>query len=169
LVRDDEEETMSEGATALAARVEEVGDEVITFVEQCSVEQWHRITDAEQWQVGVVCRHIARSLEVYPAIIRRLVSGESLPAQYNWDDIHRSNAEQAKEWADGSKEEARDLLRRHTRELAETLRPLTDAQLNRASVSPLTGKELTTAQFAEGMIEHARTHLASARATVARQ
>ncbi len=122
---------------------------------------------AEQWQVGVVCRHIARSLEVYPAIIRRLVSGEPLPGQYNWDDIHRSNAEQAKEWADGSKEEARDLLRRHTRELAETLRPLTDAQLDRSSVSPLTGEKLTTAQFAEGMIAHASAHLDSARATVA--
>jgi hypothetical protein len=88
---------------------------------------------------------------------------------YNWDGIHRSNAEQAREWADGSKEVAIDLLRRHSDTLANTLRSLTDAQLDHSSVSPLTGEQLTTAQFAEGMIAHARIHLTSARATVARQ
>jgi hypothetical protein len=162
-------ETMGERAEALAGRVEEIGGEVIALAEQCSAEEWYRVTDAEQWQIGVVCRHIARSLEVYPAIIRRLVSGEALPGGYNWDDIHRSNAEQAREWADGSKEVAIDLLRRHSDTLANTLRSLTDAQLDHSSVSPLTGEQLTTAQFAEGMIAHARIHLTSARATVARQ
>jgi hypothetical protein len=72
-------ETMGERAEALAGRVEEIGGEVIALAEQCSAEEWYRVTDAEQWQIGVVCRHIARSLEVYPAIIRRLVSGEALP------------------------------------------------------------------------------------------
>ncbi|MHB8646429.1 MAG: DinB family protein [Thermomicrobiales bacterium] len=157
---------MSERAEMLTARVEKVGDEVMIFVEHCSMEQWCLMTHDEQWQVGVVCRHIARSFEVYPTIIGRLVSGDAPPRQYNWDDIHRSNAEQAKEWADGSKEETLDLLRRHTAVLAQTLRPLTDAQLDRSSVSPLTSDALTTEQFAEGMIEHARTHLTSARATV---
>lgn len=158
---------MSERAETVAARVEEIVGEVVTLAEQCSVEQWRRITDAERWQVGVVCRHIARSLEVYPAIIRRLVAGEPPPGHYTWDDIHRSNAEQAKEWADSSKDETITLLQIHCGELANTLRPLTDAQLDRASISPLTGEKLTTEQFAEGMIEHARIHLDSARATVA--
>ena len=156
---------MSERAEALAGRVEEIGGEIIAFAEHCSAEEWRQITDAERWQVGVVCRHIARSLEVYPGIIRRLVSGEALPGEYNWDDIHRSNAEQAREWADGSQDEAITLVRLHCGELANILRSLTDAQLDRVSVSPLTGEQLTTAQFAESMIEHARIHLASARAT----
>lgn len=160
---------MSERAVRLAEELEGANREVIAFAERCSVEDWHRITSEEQWQVGVVCRHIARSLEVYPAIIGRLVSGESPPGQYNWDDIHRSNAEQAKEWADGGKDEAIRLLQTHGRDLANTLRPLTDAQLDRASISPLTGKELTTEQFAAGMIQHIRAHLDSARTTVASQ
>ncbi len=160
---------MSERAARLAEAFEKVNGEVVAFAERCSTEEWRRITDAEQWPVGVVCRHIARSLEVYPTIIRRLVSGEPPPTHYNWDDIHRSNAEQAKEWADGSKEEASKLLLRHSAELAQTIRPLTDAQLDCSSVSPLTGKELTTAQFIEDMIEHARIHLDSARAAVANQ
>lgn len=160
---------MSERAAHLAEAFDEVNGGVIAFAERCSAEEWRRITDAEQWQVGVVCRHIARSLEVYPGIIRRLVSDEPPPAQYNWDDIHRSNAEQAKEWADGSKDEAIKLLQTHRAELAQTIRPLTDVQLNRSSVSPLTGKELSTAQFIDGMIGHVRAHLESARATVAHQ
>lgn len=157
---------MSDRAARLAEEFEEVNGEVIAFAEQCSAEEWCRITDAEQWQVGVVCRHIARSLEVYPTIISRLVSGEATPAHYNWADIHRSNADQAREWANGGKEEAIKLLQIHSAELAQTIRPLTDAQLDRSSVSPLTGEELTTAQFIEGMIKHARIHLESARATV---
>lgn len=160
---------MSERAARLAEQLEEVNGEVIAFADGCSAEEWRRITNDEQWQVGVVCRHIARSLEVYPAIIRRLASGESPPGQYNWNDIHRSNAEQAKEWANGSQDETVTLLRFHAAALAKTLRPLTDAQLDRASLSPLTGKELTTAQFAEGMIAHIRTHLDSSRATVTNQ
>ncbi len=93
---------MSKRAETLAARVDEIVGEAVMFAKQCSAEQWRLISNDEQWQVGVVCRHIARSLEVYPAIIRRIVSGEPPPEQYNWDDIHRSNAEQAKEWANGS-------------------------------------------------------------------
>lgn len=154
-------------AEVLAARIEEISGEVIASAEQCSAEEWRRITDAERWQVGVVCRHIARSWEVYPGIIRRLVSGEPPPSQYNWDDIHRSNAEQAKEWADDSKDKALILLRTYANELAQTIRLLTDAQLDRPSISPLTGKELSTEQFIEGMVEHTRTHLGSARATLA--
>jgi hypothetical protein len=160
---------MSERAETLAERVEKISGEVIALAEGCSQEEWRRVTDAEQWQVSVVCRHIARSLEVYPAIIRRLVSGEAPPGNYNWDDIHRSNAEQSSEWADGSQDLAIDLLRRHGDALANTLRPLTDAQLDRTSYSPLTDEKLTTEQFAKGMIEHARIHLDSARATIARQ
>jgi hypothetical protein len=160
---------MSKRAETLAARVDEIVGEAVMFAKQCSAEQWRLISNDEQWQVGVVCRHIARSLEVYPAIIRRIVSGEPPPEQYNWDDIHRSNAEQAKEWANGSQDEAISLLQAHSAELIQTIRPLTDAQLDRSSVSPLMGKALTTTQFIEGMIEHARIHLASARATVASQ
>ena len=160
---------MSERAARLAETFEEVNGDVIAFADGCSAEEWHLVTNDEQWQVGVVCRHIARSLEVYPAILRRMASGEPPPGEYNWDDIHRSNAEQAKEWANGSKNEALDVLRRHAAELAKTLRLLTDAQLDRTSLSPLTGKALSTEQFVAGMIVHVRTHLDSARATVANQ
>ena len=160
---------MSERATRLAEEFEEVNGEVVAFADCCSAEEWRRITDAEQWQVGVVCRHIARSLEVYPAILRRMASGEPPSGQYNWDDIHRSNAAQAIEWADASKDEALNLLRIHADEFAKTIRPLTDTELDRPSISPLTGNALTTEQFIQGTIEHIRTHLDSARATVANQ
>jgi hypothetical protein len=124
------------------------------------------VTAAEQWPVGVVLRHIARSFEVYPGFIQRVANGQPMPAQYNWDDIHRSNAEQAIAWANAPQEETRALLRRHGDALADCVRLLTDEQLDRTAISPLTGKTLSTEAFAEGMLGHARAHLTSARATV---
>ena len=158
----------SDRAAALAARVDAVNDEVIAFAQRCSREEWRRTTTDEQWPVGVVCRHIARSFEVYPAIIRRQVSGEPPPAGYTWDDIHRSNAQQAQEWAEGTQEEAVALLRRHGDALTRTIRPLTDRQLDRTAASPLTGTVRSTEQVIESMIGHAHGHLESAWATVSR-
>lgn len=54
----------SERADLLATQLRQVSDTVITFVESCSEAQWRTITQAEQWPVCVVCRHIARALEV---------------------------------------------------------------------------------------------------------
>ncbi len=160
---------MSERAERLAAQFEEVNQELIAFVGDCSAAQWRLVTEAEQWSVGVVLRHVARSFEVYPALIERVASGKSLPAHYTWDDIHRSNAEQAIAWADCTKDETRALLREQGNALASSVRPLSDTQLDRTATSPLTGDVLTTQQLADGMIEHARIHLDSARATVASQ
>ncbi len=60
---------MSERAERLAAQFEEINQDLIAFTGHCSGEQWRLITRAEQWQVGVVVRHVARSFEVYPTLI----------------------------------------------------------------------------------------------------
>ncbi|MDQ6833616.1 MAG: DinB family protein [Chloroflexota bacterium] len=159
---------VSDRVQMLAARVAEITDEVIAFAEQCTLEEWRSVTYDERWQVGVVCRHIARSLAVYPAIIRRQVSGEPPPAQLNWEDVHCSNAQQAKDWADGSEEEAVAMLRRHGDQLARTIRLLADEQLGPTATSPLTGKVLSTQQVVASMIGHVRGHLQSAEATVSK-
>jgi hypothetical protein len=157
---------VSERAAHLAIRFADINQELDAFAEQCSADEWRRVTAAEQWPVGVVLRHIARSFAVYPSFIERVVRGQPMPALYNWEDIHRSNAEQAKEWADSPKEETLALLRQHGDELANCVRLLSDEQLDRTAISPLTGEALSTEAFAEGMLAHARIHLAGAGATV---
>ncbi len=156
---------MSERTEELATRLRQVSDEIITFTVECSDEQWRTVSQAEQWPVCVVCRHIARALEMQPQVIRRAVSGQPLPSGYTWEDIHRSNAEQARDWAQISKEETLIPLRRHADEAVAFVGQLSDEQLGHTTKAPLDDTSMSVQQMVEGMIDHARVHLESVRAT----
>jgi len=88
---------VSERASRLTARLGQVSDEVVAFTVECSDEHWRAITKDEQWPVCSVCRHIARGFEMHPQVIRLAANGELMPTGYTWDDIHRSNVEQARD------------------------------------------------------------------------
>jgi len=156
---------VSERAEMLATQLRQVSDAVVRFIAVCSDEQWRMITQAEQWPVCVVCRHIARALEVQPQVFRRAASGQSLPSGYTWEDIHRSNAEQAREWAKISKEETLLPLRRYADEAVAFVSQLNDDQLDHTTKAPLDEATMSVEQMIEGMIEHARIHLGSIQAT----
>ncbi len=160
---------MSDRTQVLAAQFEQNSDAVIVFAEQRSVDDWRLITEDEQWSVGVVCRHIARGFEVHPQLIRHAATGHPMPTGYTWDAVHESNAQQAREWADCTKEETLALLRCHSGTAADVVRQLSDAQLDRTTKSPLDDVIVSVQQMVEGMIDHPRIHLRSIRATVGRQ
>jgi hypothetical protein len=104
---------MRERAAQLATQFADINRELDAFADRCAADEWRHVTAAEQWPVGVVPRHIARSFAVYPGFIERVATGQPMPAQYNRDDIHRGNAEQAMELADSPMEETLALLQRH--------------------------------------------------------
>ncbi len=160
---------MSDRTQALAAQFEKNSHAVIIFAEQCSMDDWRLITDDERWSVGVVCRHIARGFEVHPQLIRQAATGQPMPTGYTWDAVHESNAQQAREWADCTKEKTLALLRRHSDAAADVVRQLSDAQLDRTTKSPLDDVIVSVQQMVEGMIDHPRIHLTSLRATVGGQ
>ncbi len=90
-----------------------------------------------------------------------------MPTDYTWEAVHESNAQQAREWVDCTKEETLALLQRHSNEAADVVRQLSDAQLDRTVLFPLAGDEpISTQQIVEAMIDHPRIHLESIRATV---
>lgn len=157
---------MSDRTQTLAAQLTHRSDAVIVFAEQYSVDDWRLITEDERWSVGVVCRHIARGFEVHPQLIRQAATGQPMPTGYTWGAIHESNAQQAREWADCTKEETLALLRRYSDTAAEIVRHLSDAQLDRTTKSPLDDVIVSVQQMVEGMIDHPRIHLRSIRATV---
>jgi len=158
---------MREQAVELATRLRQLSDDVVAFTVECSDEQWRTITRAEQWPVCVVCRHIARALEMQPQVIRQAASGQPLPSGYTWDDIHCSNAEQARDWAQISKEETLIPLRHHADEAVTFVHLLSDTQLDHTTKAPLDDATMSVRQMIEGMIDHARVHLESVRATIA--
>lgn len=154
----------------LAAQFMHISDDVLAFVTPCPAHDWRLITREERWSVGVVCRHIARGFEVHPQLIARAASGAPMPTDYTWEMIHQSNAEQAREWADCTQEEVIALLQRHRDAAANTIRALSDAQLDRTVSFPIAGDTpITVQQIVEGMIDHPRPHLESIRATIAAQ
>lgn len=158
---------MSDRAAMLATRLRQVSDAVVTCAVECSDEQWRTITTAEQWPVCVVCRHVARALELQPQVIRQAASGQPLPSGYTWEDIHRSNAEQARDSAQISKEETLAPLRRYADEAVAFVHLLSDKQLDHTTKAPLDDTSMSVQQMVDGMIDHARIHLESIRATIA--
>ncbi len=158
---------MRDRTEALAAQFEQNSQEVITFTENCSEDDWRLITEDEGWSVGVVCRHIARGFEVHPQLVRRAATGQPMPTEYTWDAVHESNAQQAREWADCTKGETLALLRYHSGEAVIVVRQLSNAQLDRTVLFPLAGDEpISTQQIVEAMIDHPRIHLKNIQATV---
>ncbi|MGI8689157.1 MAG: DinB family protein, partial [Thermomicrobiales bacterium] len=160
---------MSDRTQTLAAQFTQSSDAVIVFTEQCSVDDWRLITEDERWSVGVVCRHIARGFEVHPQLIRQAATGQPMPTGYTWDAVHESNAQQAREWADCTREETLVLLRRYSDVAADVVLHLSDAQLDCTTKSPLDDAIVSVQQMVEGMIDHPRIHLKSLRATIGRQ
>jgi len=157
---------MGERTQSLATQLERVSEDLVAFIRQCPNEDWRAVTKAEQWPVCVVCRHIARALEVQPQVFRLAAQGGPLPSDYTWEDIHRSNAEQAQEWAHIAKEDVLLPLRRDANTAIAFVRLLSDAQLDHTTQSPLDDTTMRVQQMIEGMIDHAHTHLESARATL---
>jgi hypothetical protein len=157
---------MSDRTEALTAQFAQSSQEVIRSAEHCSASDWRLITEDERWSVGVVCRDIARGFEVHLQLIQRAATGQPMPTGYTWDTVHESNAQQAREWVDCTKEETLALLRYHSGEAAVIVRQLIDDQLGRITKSPLEDAMISVQQMVEGMIDHPRIHLKSLRATV---
>jgi len=157
---------MSDRARALAAQWAEVSDEVAVFIAECPEDRWLTRTAEEGWPICSVCRHIARGFEMHPQVLRLAVAGEPLPTGYTWDDIHRSNAEQAAAWASISKDDALAPLRQYGNAAVEFVAELSDEQLNRVVFSPLDAMPMSVQEMIEGMIDHPRPHLRSARVTL---
>ncbi len=156
---------MSEQARALAGQLEEATQEIVVFIQQCSDEDWRAITKAERWPVCSVCRHNARGFEMHPQVIRLAANGEPMPTGYTWDDIHHCNVEQARDWAQISTEETLAPLRRYADEAVAFVHLLSDKQLDHTTKAPLDDTSMSVQQMVEGMIDHARVHLESVRAT----
>jgi hypothetical protein len=158
---------MSGRAEELAKRFEQTNDEVIAAVQSCSDEQWRKTCSGEQWSVGVTAHHIGTSHVPIAELVRALATGQPVPPLTS-EMLDAGNAEHARQFADCTKQETLDLLRRGGREAADILRGLSDGQLDNGAELPLLGgRHMSAAEIAElGLIGHPRGHLESIRAAL---
>jgi uncharacterized damage-inducible protein DinB len=153
-------------AEQLAAQFETANNEVIAAVTGCTEAQWRQTCASEGWPVAVVAHHIAVVNRDFLWLLARLGAGEVLSPRSSMDDVHRSNAQHAHDFAAVGKPETLDVLRENGAAVAQAIRDLSDGQLDRTA-GVFGGRELSTIQVVEWIvIGHTREHLASIRATI---
>ncbi len=133
----------------------------------CTDEQWRQPCADEGRSVGVVAHHVAVVHRDFTRIIERLAAGATHSPTSSMDDVHRSNAEHARDHAAVGRPETLALLRENGAALVRVLDQIGDEQLDRVA-GVFGGHELTVARVVEWVvIGHAAEHLASLRATLA--
>ncbi|MCE5244460.1 MAG: DinB family protein [Desulfobacteraceae bacterium] len=142
---------MSEQSKDLANRLRAFNEEVISFVRNCTGEDWGRVCPWEEWPVGVVARHIGAGHYQAVALARAIVAGEKLP-ELGMDEVTRMANEHAREHAGCSREEVMDLLRETGREAADYVAGLSDEELDRTGTLALAGGEISVRRLLENVI-----------------
>ena len=154
-------------AAQLAERFAAVNDEISALITGCTDAQWRQPCADEIRPVGVVAHHTAIVQQAFTRMVALLVAGETYTPNTSMEVIDQLNAQHARENAAVEKEETLGILRASAATIAQQLRCLDDARLDRVA-GVFGGHELTVAQVLEMVvIGHAGAHLASIRATVA--
>ena len=112
---------MSERAAALAAKFEQVNQELIDVIEECSDEKWRSACAGEGWSVGVTAHHVAFDTPLLAAMVRAIASGQPFPP-LTAEGPDKANAQHAQGHADCTKQETLDLLRREVPIAASVVR-----------------------------------------------
>jgi hypothetical protein len=159
--------TTTTRAERYAAQFAAVNDEVIALIEGCTDEQWRQRCADEERSVAVVAHHIAEVNAAFTGMVARLSSGATYTPNTSMEEIDRSNAQHARDFAGIGKPEVLAGLRSSGTTIAQQLRDLSDEQLD-GIAGVFGGRELTVARVVEYVvIGHTAAHLTSIRATVA--
>ncbi len=155
---------MGERAEALAAKFEQVNQELIDLIEECSEEKWRSACAGEGWSVGVTAHHVALETPHTLGVVRAIASGQSFPP-LTLEGNDEVNAQHAQEHADCTKQETLDLLRREVPIAASVVRGLSDEQLGRTAEVLAGAPPLRAEHVIQGLLtNHVSEHLGSIQA-----
>jgi hypothetical protein len=157
---------MGARSEALAKQFEAKVQEAVAVLERLSAADWNKVTEAEQWTVGVTAHHLASGLEPVAGIVSTIVSGQSR-GTFTRAMLDELNARHAQEYAHCTKAETIALLKRGAAAAAAVVRGLHDEQLAKSGTfftdaPPMTAEQLITA----GLIGHIDAHVGSIRKAV---
>lgn len=152
---------MNQRAKDLAERLTAFNNDMISFVENCSDDDWQKVTSGEQWSVGVVAHHVAAGHYGVLDWAKMIVAGEALPA-LTMDAIDQMNAKHAEEHVNCTKSEVIGLLKENGSSIISFAAELDDEKLDRTSHLELVGGEISTQEFFENfIIRTGREHLSN--------
>lgn len=151
---------------ALSDRFANFNQQLIAFVEECTTDGWHKISQAEGWPVGVTAHHIGATH--YPVIgwVQMIVEGKALPP-VTMAMIDQGNSQHAQAQDHCTHAAVLEILRRDGDKAIAYLRTINDADLERLGYVPVLETNLSAGQvFAAILIDSAKGHLESMRAAV---
>ena len=152
---------MSQRAKDLAGRFTAFNNDMISLVENCSDEDWQKVTSGEKWSIGVVAHHVAAGHYGVLEWAKMILGGETLP-ELTWDAIDQMNAKHAKDHANCTKSEVIGLLKQNGSAIARFVAELDDEKLDRTSHLEMVGGEISTQQIIEDVIiQSGGEHLSS--------
>ena len=161
---------MSRRAASLAARIEEGAAGLAAFAERLSEAEWRTPTSVtDRRTVGQIVNHVALAYPIEIDLARAIASGNAV-TDVTWQVVAELNANHAREYAAVTKAEAVELLRNNSRQAAETVRALSDEELDRAAPFSLSFGAPVTAQFVieDHAVRHSWHHLARIRTALGR-
>jgi hypothetical protein len=157
---------MGARAEAIAKKFEAKVKEAAKVLDKISDADWKKVTAAEKWPVGVVAHHLAQAHAGLGGIVKHVATGGA-PTGMTMDDIHRMNAQHAKDFADVTKAETLELHRKNAAAAAAIVRGLSDQELDRSGNVLGDMPAMTAEQLATGLLcAHVDEHLGSIRATI---
>ena len=152
---------MSQRAKDLANRFTAFNNEMISFVENCSDDDWQKVTSGEKWPVGVVAHHVAAAHYGVLDWAKMIVAGETLP-EISMDAVDQMNAKHAEDHVNCTKSEVIGLLKENGSSIGSFVAELDDEKLDRTSHLELIGGDISTQQFLETfIIQNGREHLSN--------
>jgi hypothetical protein len=160
---------MSTRSEALAMRLEQGAQSLLSFAERLSDTEWRMICPQDGRTVGALVYHVASVYPVEIDLAQALAAGKPIEG-VTWDVVAEMNAGHAQESANVSKAETLRRLRENSAAAAKAVRALSDEQLNRAASVSLNDNAPLTTQFIieDHALRHSFHHLANIRATVGR-
>ncbi len=150
---------------ALAERINLFNEEVISFVENCTGEDWRKMC-AEDWPVGVTARHIAAGHYQALALAKMILSGQKLP-ELTPEQITENANRHAREHAGCTKSEVLGILRQEGRNTVDFVKGLDNSQLDKAAHLSALGADISVEKFVEVVVlQSSKQHFDNMKAAV---
>ncbi len=151
---------MSQRSEALAERLVQGAVALAAFARGLTDDEWHTPIPHDGRTVGTIVHHVATMYPLEIELAQRIAAGQAVTG-ITWDDVHRLNAQHAKEFANVTQEETITLLARNGAVASRAIRALTDKQLDTAAPISLNADAPLTCQFMleDHAVRHSYHHL----------
>jgi hypothetical protein len=152
-------EVTSDRGPDMARRFRAANDELITYTQSLTGEEWAVFCEREGRTVGQVIEHIAAGHLIIGGIVEAMALGLELPvaARRTAETGARFNARQAERFAGHTRAQGLRALRRNGERVARLLGTLTDAELAR-SIDTIEGPITTAQEIEGGLFGHLQSH-----------